>query len=45
MGGVLLDCGEWVKGMLYPEEVAGSKPDISDYGDWRKYVESRRSLL
>lgn len=45
MGDVLLDGGEWVKGMLCPEEVARSKPDISSYGDWRSYEESRRSLL
>ena len=38
MGDVLLDGGEWVKGMLCPEEVARSKPDISEYGDWREYM-------
>ena len=38
MGDVLLDTGEWVKGMLCPEEVAKSKPDISGYGGWRAYM-------
>ncbi len=36
MGDVLLDSGEWVKGMLCPEEVARSKPDISEYGNWKR---------
>lgn len=38
MGDVLLDSGEWVKGMLCPEEVAKSKRDISGYGSWKSYV-------
>lgn len=41
MGDVTLDSGEQVKGMLCPEEVAKTKPDISGYGDWRKYLASR----
>lgn len=43
MGDVLLDSGEWVKGMLCPEEVARAKPDISDYGDWREYMSAKAS--
>lgn len=38
MGDVLLDTGEWVQGMLCPEEIAKSKSDISEYGGWREYV-------
>ena len=43
MGPVLLVSGEWVQGMLCPEEVAGSKPDISGCGGWRGYVNSKVS--
>ena len=43
MGHVLLDSGEWVRGMLCPEEVAGNKPDISGYGGWREYVNNKVS--
>ncbi len=41
MGDVLLSTGERVQGMLCPEEVARSKPDISEYRDWREYLKSK----
>lgn len=39
MGDVLLDSGEWVQGMLCPEEIARTKPDISGYGGWKAYID------
>jgi len=40
-GEVKLENGRMVLGILYPRELAeGKQRDISDYGDWRRYVES-----
>ena len=40
-GPVCLEDGRTVDGILYPRELAeGHYPDISDYGDWRRYTEA-----
>lgn len=36
---VLLDGGEWVQGILCPEEVSRTKPDISGYGGWKACID------
>ena len=44
-GEVLLDNGRIVYGILYPRGLAeGRHKDISEYGDWRAYVDSRPSM-
>lgn len=41
-GEVKLKDGRTVLGILYPRELAeGKQRDISEYGDWRRYAESR----
>ena len=41
-GPVKLDTGETVNGILFPQEIAISNhTDISEYGDWRKYIASK----
>ena len=41
-GEVKLEDGRVVLGILYPRELAeGKQRDISEYGDWRRYMESR----
>jgi len=40
-GPVELDDGRVVEGILYPRELAeGRHKDISEFGDWRKYMDS-----
>jgi gamma-glutamylcyclotransferase (GGCT)/AIG2-like uncharacterized protein YtfP len=34
--------GRRVQGVLYPEHLARSHPDISDLADWRRYAEQRQ---
>jgi gamma-glutamylcyclotransferase (GGCT)/AIG2-like uncharacterized protein YtfP len=42
-GPVRLADGRTVEGILFPREQAeGRHPDISDHGDWRAYLASRR---
>jgi len=41
-GRVILENGREVFGILYPRELAeGKQLDISEYGDWRLYVNSK----
>jgi gamma-glutamylcyclotransferase (GGCT)/AIG2-like uncharacterized protein YtfP len=41
-GPVQLDNGETVNGILFPQDIAeANHADISEYGDWRKYIASR----
>jgi gamma-glutamylaminecyclotransferase len=41
-GPVKLDRGRTVDGILFPQEIAeASHMDISEYGDWRKYMASK----
>ncbi len=43
-GPVHLDNGETVNGILFPQEIAEANyKDISQFGDWRKYMESKGS--
>jgi gamma-glutamylcyclotransferase (GGCT)/AIG2-like uncharacterized protein YtfP len=38
--------GDVVFGILYPRELAeGKYPDISEFGDWRKYLASKAQAL
>jgi gamma-glutamylcyclotransferase (GGCT)/AIG2-like uncharacterized protein YtfP len=40
-GPIRLEDGRVVDGILYPRELAeGRYPDISAYGDWRRYIEA-----
>ena len=42
-GPVRLEGGRTVQGILYPQALAlGRHPDISEFGDWRAYMASRR---
>ena len=42
-GPITLEDGRVVDGILFPRELAeGRERDISGFGDWRAYVESRR---
>lgn len=41
-GDVYLENGETVDGILYPEEEAVKYPEISEYGDWRRYMAARQ---
>jgi len=42
-GPVNLDDGRIVDGILFPREIAEAKHnDISDFGDWRKYMASKK---
>jgi gamma-glutamylcyclotransferase (GGCT)/AIG2-like uncharacterized protein YtfP len=41
-GEVKLEDGRVVPGILYPRELAeGKQHDISEYGNWRRYLDSR----
>lgn len=41
-GPVLLDNGETVNGILFPRKIAENHyRDISEFGDWRKYIVSK----
>ncbi|MBZ0295409.1 MAG: gamma-glutamylcyclotransferase [Anaerolineae bacterium] len=41
-GHVILEDGRKVYGILYPRELAeGRYPDISEYGGWREYMNSK----
>jgi gamma-glutamylcyclotransferase (GGCT)/AIG2-like uncharacterized protein YtfP len=41
-GEVKLEDGRVVLGILYPRDLAeGKQRDISEYGDWRRYMESK----
>lgn len=45
-GSVQLADGRRVDGILYPREMAeGHHRDISEYGDWRAYVEQRSKTV
>ena len=45
-GPVKLADGRRVDGILYPREMAeGQHRDISEYGDWRAYVEQRSKTV
>lgn len=41
LGQIVLDSGEVVNGVLCRQEVASDHPDISEFGGWRAYMESR----
>lgn len=40
-GDVYLEDGRIVEGILYPKEEAMKYKDISEFGDWRKYMASK----
>lgn len=40
-GPVELENGNIVDGILFPKKEAEKHPDISQYGDWRKYMASK----
>ncbi|MFP6711929.1 MAG: gamma-glutamylcyclotransferase [Rhodospirillales bacterium] len=43
-GPVKLDDGRTVDGILFPQEIAETDhTDISEYGNWRKYMASKKS--
>lgn len=43
-GPVKLDDGRTVDGILFPQEIAETDhTDISEYGNWRKYMASKQS--
>ena len=43
-GPVKLDDGRTVDGILFPQDIAeANHTDISEYGDWRKYMASKES--
>ena len=41
-GPVHLEDGRVVDGILYPQEEAVKYTDISEFGDWRKYMDSKK---
>ena len=44
VGPVKLDNGQTVNGILFPQEIAEANyDDISEYGDWRKYMAAKES--
>jgi gamma-glutamylcyclotransferase (GGCT)/AIG2-like uncharacterized protein YtfP len=43
-GMIVLEDGQEVYGILYPRELAeGNYPEISEFGDWRAYMQSKES--
>ena len=43
-GPVQLDNGETVNGILFPQTIAeANHKDISEYGDWRKYIATQET--
>jgi gamma-glutamylcyclotransferase (GGCT)/AIG2-like uncharacterized protein YtfP len=43
-GPVNLDNGQIVNGILFPQEIAeDNHKDISEFGDWRKYISSQKT--
>jgi allophanate hydrolase len=43
IGSIELEAGAWVKGFVCEPIALAGATDITSYGDWRTYIDSRRT--